>query len=76
MTFHELFSQFILSILKNDSKITHVELIGGVRILRFVQSNKSHESQNEENYAAAGSSCLGFEDITEVLLDNNRVIQH
>ncbi len=39
-------------------------------------NNLCHANTTEENYAAAGSSCLGFEDITEVLSDNNRVIQH
>lgn len=39
-------------------------------------NNLCHANTTEENYAAAGSSCLGFEEITGVLLDDKRVIQH
>ena len=37
-------------------------------------NNLSHPSTTEENYAAAGTSCLNFEHHTKVLSDDSRVI--
>lgn len=39
-------------------------------------NNLCHPNTTEENYGAAGSSCLGFEEITGVLSDDKRIIPH